>query len=486
MGFALILSLVEKLSQTNSLLCEFLLHLLDEILQRSSEENRIFLVDIGLTQVLFNTLSSAIVLSHAKLIQAVQNCFNSLITKMFTTTINDDISFVSIINNLLGMIMIKNEKIDQEAWNNYRRVVHQTVSGMLCSIIDVIERPPSMDLSTYKSTTGRISVDEANANSTLLETCERFRQFLQLTLDYICLFHQECFWMENITLRLLDVCLLTMAYLIEKRSNQVTHRHQWSLVMFRSSDIIRQIGQKLLPIALDPDKHRFFFRIEILKHIIQQPNSKAILEYLLTNDQQGSIYLQILIALQILANTAPSPLDYAQVTNHQPTFHGLERATPAPSSVKNQAFSNGEESSYTVNMSVKKSVPKQIDASTKRQVKIKIVSEHSSSANGEAEPTQSSSSSASDDEEEMPEQKNGNRSLSPSLSLSSVGSEMNISLQQPFAVNYSSTINTFRELMRAITIQVSTTTDSAHAQRRALTDYLLTSASSTRKKHNTQ
>ena len=478
-GFALTLSLVEKLSLTNSLLCEFLLQLLDEILRRSTDENRHFLVDIGLTQVLFNTLSSAIVLSHDKLIQAVQNCLNSLITKMFITTINDDISFVSIIHNLLGTIMIKSDKSDHEAWTNYRRVVHQTLSGMFCSIIDSIEKPPSMDLSTYKSGIRRASVDDTNGNSTPPETYERFRQLLQLTLDYIYHFHHECLWMENVTLRLLDVCLLTMAYLIEKRSNQGTSRHQWSLVMFRSGDIIKQIGQKLLPIALDPDKQRFFFRIEILKHIIQQPNSKAILEYLLTNDQQGSIFHQILIYLHVMTNTTPSHSDYEQLTNQQPNSNALERSTAGPMLVRSQTVSNGEESSHTVNICVKTPVSKLVESSTKRHVKIKVTSEHSSSENDEAALAECLNSSATiDNEQETAVQKNGTRSLSPSLSISSVGSEINTSLQQSSPINYSGTLITFRDLMRTVNVQSPTTVDNVQAQRRILTDYLLASSSS--------
>ncbi|CAF4702336.1 unnamed protein product, partial [Rotaria magnacalcarata] len=49
-----------------------------------------------------------------------------------------------------------------------------------------------------------------------------------------------------------------------------------SLIMFRCGDIIKSIGLKLITIALDPDKQRFIFRIQILKSIIDQPNSKGI------------------------------------------------------------------------------------------------------------------------------------------------------------------------------------------------------------------
>ncbi len=104
-GFALILSLIEKLSMTNLYLCELILNLLDEIILRSNDENRHFLVETGLTQVLFNTLSSAIATSQEKIISCVQKCFNSLIVTMFTTSINDDISFITIIDYIIGMMM---------------------------------------------------------------------------------------------------------------------------------------------------------------------------------------------------------------------------------------------------------------------------------------------------------------------------------------------------------------------------------------------
>ncbi|CAF3399921.1 unnamed protein product [Rotaria sp. Silwood1] len=110
-GFALVLSLIEKLSMTNTHLCELILKLLDQIILRSNDDNRHFLVDIGLTQVLFNTLSSAVSSSQDKIITCVQKCFNSLIIAMFTTSINDDISFISIINNIIGMIMMNDDKV---------------------------------------------------------------------------------------------------------------------------------------------------------------------------------------------------------------------------------------------------------------------------------------------------------------------------------------------------------------------------------------
>ncbi|CAF4992056.1 unnamed protein product, partial [Rotaria socialis] len=177
-GFALILSLIEKLSMTNVYLCELILKLLDQIILQSNDENRHFLVDIGLTQVLFNTLSSAISISHDKIITCVQICFNSLIITMFTTTMNDDISFTSIINNIIGMMMMNNE-IDCP--KIYRRVLHQTLSNMLNSIIGLIEKPPVVDVSSYQSTIERSNLDETNLNLKTVEQSDRFRKFLQLS-----------------------------------------------------------------------------------------------------------------------------------------------------------------------------------------------------------------------------------------------------------------------------------------------------------------
>ena len=98
---------------TNLCLCELILHVLDEIILRSNDENRHFLVEIGLTQVLFNTLSSSISSSQDKIIVCIQKCFNSLITTMFTTSINNDISFISIIETIMGIMMMNYEMHDE-------------------------------------------------------------------------------------------------------------------------------------------------------------------------------------------------------------------------------------------------------------------------------------------------------------------------------------------------------------------------------------
>jgi len=95
-------------------LCELLLNVLNEIISRSTDENRHFLVHIGITQVLFNTLSSAISLSQDKIISYVQKCFNSLIIHMFVKNLNDDIAFISIINNIIGMMMMINYDINDK------------------------------------------------------------------------------------------------------------------------------------------------------------------------------------------------------------------------------------------------------------------------------------------------------------------------------------------------------------------------------------
>ena len=111
-GLALTLSFIEKLSMSNPPLCELLLNLFEMIIYRSNDETRHFLVDTGLTQVLFNTLSSAIARESDELIGSIQKCFNTLIVMMFTTTINDEISFESIIDNFIGLMMT-NENIQE-------------------------------------------------------------------------------------------------------------------------------------------------------------------------------------------------------------------------------------------------------------------------------------------------------------------------------------------------------------------------------------
>jgi hypothetical protein len=361
---------------------------------------------------------------------------------------------------------------------------------MLNSIIDSIEKPPSTDISSYRSTLQRNSIDDNNFSPTIVENCDRFRRFLQLAYDYIYLFHNECSLFEIFTLRLLDICLLGIAYLIEKRSNQLNNRHQWSLIMFRSGDIIKQIGQKLLIIALDPEKQRFFFRIQILKHIIEQPNAKAIMEYLLVNDTQCSIYHQILIYLQILSNITPNESEFEQMNNQNHNLSDQSRksfdsghSTITPILNTIQVLSNGEESSsHTVNISAKSQIKKQTKSTTKHPPKGKITTGGSSSTDDEeSDKDQLSSSSITHDGQEIPTRKVSDRSSSPSLSSSSMNSELTTSIQASTTINYQNIINVFRELMRTIHIPSLTANDSNLAQRRALTEYLLMLPSSTRK-----
>ncbi|CAF3399293.1 unnamed protein product [Rotaria sp. Silwood1] len=479
-GFALVLSLIEKLSMTNTHLCELILKLLDQIILRSNDDNRHFLVDIGLTQVLFNTLSSAVSSSQDKIITCVQKCFNSLIIAMFTTSINDDISFISIINNIIGMIMMNDDK---DCSKIYRCICHQTLSNMFNSIINSIEKPPSNDITTHQSKLQRNSLDGNNFNVKAIEHSNRFRKFLQLSLDYIYLFHNQCSLFETFALHLLEICLLGIAYVIEKRSNHLNSRHQISLIMFRCGDIIKQIGQKLLTISLDPDKQRFIFRIRILKLIIEQPNSKAIMEYLLMNDTQCYLYHQILIYLNILSNTTPNDFEFEQTNNqYQNLFKQSRKPFDSGHSTlrtimhRSQILSNGEDSSsHTINISTKSNLTKQI----KRPIKIKITNEKLSTTDEEQNVGQFSSSITTNDEREIKTRKNfGRSSSSSSLSISSIGNELT-SLQQLSIDDYQNIINSFRELMRTINIHSVTANDNTAAQRRALTNYLLTSSEST-------
>jgi hypothetical protein len=363
---------------------------------------------------------------------------------------------------------------------DYRRILHQTVSNMFHSIIDSIDKPLTMDISSYKSTGKRNSIDDHNLNPILVENYDRFRKFLQLAIDYIYSFHNECQYFENFTLRLLDICLLGIAYLIEKRSNHVTTRHQMSLLIFRCSDIIKQIGQKLLTIALDPEKQRFFFRIEILKHINDQPNAKAIIEYLLINDTQCYIYHQILIYLQILSKTTPNDSENEQPTNQ--TSLGQPQKPMDLGHViishTHQRVSNGEDSTHTINISMKSNIKKQI----KQPVKTDVTQKESSSPDEEARDLgQLSSSSSNNDEQEMPVGKASERSSSSaSPSISSLSSEVT-PLQQSSIATYPNIINQFRDLLRLVNVPSLTANDNHVVQRRALTEYLLMSSPSTRR-----
>jgi len=364
-----------------------------------------------------------------------------------------------------------------------RRILHQTLSNMFNSIMDSIDKPSSHDISSYQSTGQRTSIDDHNLNTITVENHDRFRKFLQLAIDYIYSFHNECQYFENLTLRLLDICLLGIAYLIEKRSNHSNTRHQMSLIIHRCSDIIKQIGQKLLTIALDPERQRFFFRIQILKHIIDQPNVKAIMEYLLANDTQCLIYHQILIYVQKLSKTKPNDFDFEQINNQSSSEQSRKSFDSGHSTIATiinttHRISNGEDSSHTVNISTKSNTIKQLKSVTKHQAKSNI-SHKQLSTPDEDEPdfSQLSSSSTTDEEREIRVRKVSERSSSLSLSISSISSELT-TLHQSSIINYQNIITLFRDRMRTVNIQSLTTNDSNAGQRRALTDHLLMSSTS--------
>lgn len=497
-GFALLLSLVEKLSVTNVPLCELLLSLLNEIIVRSTDENRHFLVDIGIIQVLFNTLAAAIMHSREKIVVHVQKCLNSLITHIFVTSIKEDISFVSIINNIFGMMMLMNYETDDDSERTtrtnsrdtlgrldaskvHRRVLHQTVSQMFGALADAIEKPHSTEPPTYRSASGRTTTDDASQNPTLVEHCDRFRKFLLLALDYIHSFHDECAVFESFTLRLLNICLIGTAYLIEKRSGSANARHQMTLIMFRCGDTIKQVGQKLLTVALDPARQRFFFRVQVLKHIIDQPNARAIIEHLLANDAQCHIYHQMLISLQTLSLTTPNSSDLEQVNNPNYVEQSRRSADSGHSTLvtamtTTQTFSNGEESSHTVNISTKSNGPKPTKSTPKR----KTSKGESSPSDEEVAASDNSSSSTGDDEQETPAAEIFDRSSSTSLSISSANSDLPI-IQPGSMMNYQGIISSFQDLMRSLILPALTSNDSSVAQRRALTDHLLNQPSNTGK-----
>jgi hypothetical protein len=112
-------------------------------------------------------------------------------------------------------------------------------------------------------------------------------------------------------------------------------------------------------------------------------------------------------------------------------------------------------------------------SASKRPMKADISNKQSSSTDEEdPDLAQLSSSSSNNEEEEIRVRQISERSSSPSLSLSSINSELT-SLQQSSIINYQHIITSFRDLMGRINIQPSTTTDNTLSQRRSLTKHLL-------------
>ena len=359
---------------------------------------------------------------------------------------------------------------------------------MFNSIIDSIEKPSSSDLSYYRSASGqRASVDDHAINPVLLDNHDRFRKFLHLAIDYIYSFHDECQYLEIFTLRLLDISLLGIAYLIEKRSNHYpSSRHPISSIIYRCEDIVKPIGQKLLTIALDPNKQHFFFRIQVCKHIIDQPNAKGIMEYLLQNDQQCYVYHQLLVYFQILSKTTPNESEMEQRTNQNPS----EQTKKSPDSVHpvqtilnnntnhQRVYDSDQSSSHTVNISTHSSSTKQLKSASQRPMKSNMSNKQSSSSDEQKEPIEGvvlNNLSPITDGQENHARKISDRSSSPSPSFSSLSSEL--ALHQTSVTNYQNIINSFRELMERITLPSTTTNDIQVQQRQNLTRYLLSPSS---------
>lgn len=373
-----------------------------------------------------------------------------------------------------------------------RRILHQTLSSIFNSIIDSINKPSSPPVPLYRSTGQRNSHDDHGLNPILLDNHDRFRKFLQIAIDYIYSFHDECQFLESFTVRLLDISLLGIAYLIEKRTNHLSSRYQISSLIYRCEDIIKPIGQKLLTIALDPEKQNFFFRVQILKHIIDQPNAKGIMEYLLQNDNQCHIYHQLLLYLQILSKTKPTETDIEHVNNQSSseqsrTSFDSGHATTVLLTNNRQARSDDEDSSsHTVHISTSANATKQLKTMSQRvATSNNMPNKQSSSTDEEKEKALpcglSNSSLVNEEPVDNRPRKISDRSSSPSLSFSSFSSDLT-GLQQSSTMNYPSIINSFRELMGRITIP-STTNDIHVQQRRGLAQYLLspTSAGTRRK-----
>lgn len=353
---------------------------------------------------------------------------------------------------------------------------------MFNSIIDSIDKPISYEAPTVIS---RSPTDDQALNSHLIENHDRFKKFLQLALDYIYSFHYECQYFETLTLRLLDICLLGSAYLVEKRTNHLTSRHQLSLIMHRCGDIIKQISQKLLIIALEPDQQRFFFRIQVLKHIIDQPNAKAILGYLFLHDNQCYIYHHILIYLQILSRTTLNENECEQLSGQSASEQSRKSTDSGNATTikQDQSITDGGESpssTDTVNISARRNSKTN---KTERQNSMKNEFQPKDATltpddDEYIEVRRLSNSSAVDDERENHSRKISERSSSPSSLISSLSSELMLSQQSSF-IDCQHTIHLFRDLVRSVKIESSKTNDSQVIQRRKLTTYLLTPASST-------
>jgi len=510
-GFALIFSLIEKLSVTNSDLCELLLILLNEILQRSTNENRSFLVDIGLTNVLFNTLLSAIATSQEKIITAVQKCFVTLTINMFMAPWNDEISFISILDNIIGIILLNNDQINKSSPHLaeiYQYIVHQTLSQMLNSIIDFISKPLVPEPKFYSSGSSRTNLDESNTNLTSIENAEKLRRFLQLGSDYIHLFHHQAVLIERFTLNFLNLCLLGLAYLIEKRSSSVSHRNHWAAVMIRCGETIKPVAQKLLIIALDPTQQRYFFRIEILKQIIDQPNKKGIIEYLLMNESHMLIYQEVLLYIRKLSQRSPTTAEDEHLapktisqTNGEQQIKLIDSdlsISLVPVPLKLRIVSNGDDSSaHTVNLAVRPYRRKSVDVLCQHRNNTKNFATSSSSQNDETSQSRQSRSDqpkaiespirfklqsvSSNDEREV----NGGFKItrSPSsFSVSSYSSCQTGSFHHSSSKSADRTIKEFRELLAGIHNNTSTSThDPSLLSRRALNEFLLKFSSSSSK-----
>lgn len=368
----------------------------------------------------------------------------------------------------------------------HRRILHLTISNIFNSIIDSINKPSMPAVPLYRTTGQRNSHDDHGVSPVLLDNHDRFRKFLQIAIDYIYSFHNECQFLESFTIRLLDISLLGIAYLIEKRTNHLTSRYQISSLIYRCEDIIKPIGQKLLTIALDPEKQNFFFRVQILKHIIDQPNAKGIMEYLLQNDNQCHIYHQLLLCLQILSKSKPTESDFEHMNNQssseqsRTSFDSGHLTNVQLINTQRPRSDDEESSSHTVHISISTNATKQLKTVSQRvSTSNNMSNKQSSSTDEEKEKVSASRLSNSSPVNEEPvdnrPRKTSDRSSSPSLSFSSLSSDLT-SLYQSSIMNYQPIINSFRELMGRITIP-STNNDIHLQQRRGLAQYLLSPSS---------
>ncbi|CAF1046492.1 unnamed protein product, partial [Didymodactylos carnosus] len=577
-GLALLLSLIEKLtlSESGIYICQIVLYLLNQIIERSNEFYRQYLIDIGLCEVLFNTLCSCIQQikenkhdmfeSYENIITSIQICFNTLVACLYATVNKTSVTFMNILHKLMKMIQEQfNTRQDighPNDWSIDRFdliVLHQTLFSILSTIIDLTEMMCQLTKthsshhhfrtmsyhstapSTRRSSTASVEVNFLNSsfnqhsrsslsdiqikpfdfikNSTnnlvplrvlnnyhdesmfssdnitstttalfdQFDLGDRFRKYLQLSVDCIEMIYSDHLAitdsLEQFTLKLFHLCLNGIAYNLEKKSSittphslidnninseKSTKKHCWSTLMLRCRDIIKQQCIKLLILTLDPERQRVKFRCEIIKYLLNQPNSKRILDYLFLNDL--SLYERILIYFNQLCNwKQEEEVDDEQEleedaycrkrvksldSGHWTAFSsqistGLWPPTLTKSNVVNEKFSTP---------SATKTDLSQIRSKKPNRKKRKINYDKEEDENDVESDSWSISSPTTDQDTEIPE-KHSSLSLSSSISSEIVQQQSSVITtdSRTFIQYHQELFDLFRDAMRSVTIQTLTT-----------------------------